>query len=188
MFSFFDKFRKKKEESYDVTHLSIDDLDVGFLFDFKGEHWEVSGKHRYEEESEEGDITESFELEIKSATETCFLEKSEDEDNPGFICMKRIPVGKLGSNLRSRLLKGDEPPSELEYENRRYYLESQRAAYYFKNCCKGEGDPVISWNYEDDEETHYLVIEQWSDTEFEASVGFFIEEHQIMNILPGGGE
>ncbi len=184
MFSFFDKFKAKNKKTYDVTNLTPNDLDIGFLFDLNGEHWEVSAKHRYEEE--EGG--ESFELEIKSATETCFLEKSEDEDSPGYILTKRIAIGKIGNNLRRILLKGDEPPDELEFEGRTYYIESQRAAYYFKDCAEGEGEPFISWSYEDDDETHFLIIEQWGEKEFEASVGSLIKEHQIMNILPAQGE
>ena len=39
--------------------------------------------------------------------------------------------------------------------------------------------------YEDESGEKYLAIEQWGETEFEASLGQPVEEYQFSDILPG---
>ncbi|MBF0274612.1 MAG: hypothetical protein HQK84_05220 [Nitrospinae bacterium] len=87
-------FGKKEEQHYDITNITIDDLDVGFIFDFRDATWEVIGKNGYE--TDEG---EYFELVIKSATETLFLEAG-NEDKESWTVSRKIPIGKLGGGYQ----------------------------------------------------------------------------------------
>ncbi|MFQ5585121.1 MAG: DUF4178 domain-containing protein [Calditrichia bacterium] len=44
------------------------------------------------------------------------------------------------------------------------------------------------WDFIDEEDENFLTIEQWGETEFEAAMGYYVEEYQFTNILPGTGE
>ena len=46
---FFDKFFNKKEEpSYDSTNIRVQDLNVGFVFDYDMSTWEVQAAYEYD--------------------------------------------------------------------------------------------------------------------------------------------
>ena len=44
----FDFLRKRKKVSYDVTNLSLKDLDVGFIFDYDMKSWVVQEVYKYD--------------------------------------------------------------------------------------------------------------------------------------------
>ena len=44
----FDFFKKKKKVTYDVTNLSLKDLDVGFIFDYDMKSWVVQEAYKYD--------------------------------------------------------------------------------------------------------------------------------------------
>jgi len=179
VFSFLkDKFSKKEEKSYDdITDLTVKNLDVGFIFDYETETWQVTAKNRYE--TDEG---EYFEMEIKSSSDVCFLEPG-DEDLHTWLITKKIPIGKIGGNVRAHIKKEQDPPDTITYDGVEYYLDASTDGHFFKDC-EGEGDPFISWNFLDDSEKKQITIEQWGETEFEASTGLEVEEFRFMNILP----
>jgi hypothetical protein len=52
----------------------------------------------------------------------------------------------------------------------------------------GSGKELLSWDYENDSGDKLLSVEQWGEEDFEASVGYPVEEYQFLNILPGKRE
>ena len=53
---------------------------------------------------------------------------------------------------------------------------------------KGSGADVIRWEFLDEDETNFVGIEQWSETEFAAAAGSVVEDYQFDHILPGSLE
>ena len=58
------------------------------------------------------------------------------------------------------------------------------AGYFHKNG-QGRGIQFIFWDFIDDTGDNFVTIEQWGESEFEASAGICVEEYQFTNILPG---
>ena len=46
---------------------------------------------------------------------------------------------------------------------------------------------MIRWEFLDEDEESFLGIEQWSESEFGAATGSFVEDYEFTSILPGGG-
>ena len=80
------------------------------------------------------------------------------------------------------MYSGD-PQTEIAYDGATYYLIQTAGGHYLKNC-KGPGQEMLSWSYEDDSGSKYLTIEQWGEEDFQASVGIAVEPYQFTNILP----
>lgn len=176
----FDRFSKKKEAHYDSTNITVHDLDVGFIFEYNMDTWEVKGIYEYDW----GDNYFTREFKIDNGSETLFL-SLEDDDELILSVSNKIKVRKLGEEVFDQLMSTKNPPSKINFEGREYFLD-KRAPGYFHDI---NGNPenwveFISWDFEDDSEEYLITIEQWSENEFEASTGRYIKEFEISNILP----
>jgi len=172
------KRRKKEAEIDPLRDLTLSRLRVGYLVDYEMKTWEVTAHHRYDW----GDGHFSDEWELKSDKETLYLEREED-DEIEWLLSKKIPLGQLGPHIRSHLLNQEDPPSEINYQGKRYLLSSEGAGLFLKNG-EGPGIEFLCWDYIDEAEEEVITIEQWGEEEFEASIGRYVEEHQFTNILP----
>jgi len=178
-----DFFRKPPKDEFDpLTDLELSKLRVGYMLDFDMQTWQVTGYNRYE--FGEGYSTDEWEL--TSAKGKWFLERSEN-DEVEWTLSKKIPMGAIEGNIRQYIIEHEDPPEQVVCKGKTYYLDESGPGYLLE---KGEGPrrEFIYWDFIDEEDEHFLTIEQWGDTEFEAAEGYYVEEYQFTNILPGGGE
>ncbi|ETR73312.1 MAG: hypothetical protein OMM_07014 [Candidatus Magnetoglobus multicellularis str. Araruama] len=110
------------------------------------------------------------------------MERSVDDDET-YIISRKIPFRKLDSSIRSHIKAHEDPPDEIVYDNKTYYLEESAGGYFYPGG-KNESHELLSWTYEDDSGDHLLGIEQWGETDFSSWVGEPVEEYQFTNILP----
>ena len=79
----FDFFKKKKKVSYDVTNLSLKDLDVGFIFDYDMKSWVVKEVYKYDW----GNNNYTSEYKVDSGDEVAFLPVSSMAKAPCMISL-----------------------------------------------------------------------------------------------------
>lgn len=175
-------FLKKKEEQpgYDITNLSVLDLDQGFILDYDMKSWQVKEVGEYDW----GDNNFSREYKLDSGDDVLYL--SVENDGELELSMSRnIKMHKLGENIMDETIKNEKPPSKIEYIDKMYYLDEDCAGFY-NDVTKGGDDweELINWEYYDDEEENVISITQWGEREFDASVGKIIKEYEISNIIP----
>ena len=174
----FDLF-KKKEPHYDSTNIRVQDLDVGFVFEYDLSTWEVQAIYEYDW----GDNYFTREFKVSNGSITRYLGIEED-DELEIALTQKVKVRALGDTLMETLMGRQQPPKEITYEGVTYYLENE-AAGYFHDIGKGDNwEEFRSWDFEDNTGEKVLTIEQWDEKEFEASVGITLKEFEISNILP----
>jgi hypothetical protein len=171
-----DLFRKKNKEEIQ-TDIQLSQIKPGFFLDYDMKTWEVKGYNRYDWG---GDISDEWHL--VSSDDAIFLERGVD-DEEYFIVSRKIPFNKLGASIRSHIKTHEDPPDEITYDNRTYFLE-ERAGGYFYPDGNNDSQELLSWTYEDESGAHLLGIEQWGENDFAAWVGFPAEAYQFTNILP----
>lgn len=176
----FDFFKKKEEEPhYDSTDIRVQDLDVGFVFDYDLSTWEVKSIYEYDW----GDNYFTREYKISNGEKTVFLALEEDDELILSICEK-IKIRALGDAVAEQIISDQKPPTSFDYNGKRYLLEEE-APGYFHDIGRGDSwEEFISWDYEDQAGETLVTIEQWGEKEFEASAGYYIDEFEISNILP----
>ncbi|HSR66817.1 MAG TPA: DUF4178 domain-containing protein [Acidobacteriota bacterium] len=176
----FDFLKKKKEpEGLDPLHdLSLEKMQPGYIVDYDMRSWKVTARHRYDFD---GDTT--LEWELQDGDETWFLEREVD-DEAYWSLSRKIPLAAIDGDVRKTIIEQDDPPECITCKGRTYYLEESGAGYFFKNE-QGSGEGFVYWSFADESEKHYLTIEQWGETDFEASEGHPVEEYQFTNVLPG---
>ncbi len=175
----FDIFKKKEAPSYDATNLQIQDLKLGYMFDYDLSSWIIEAEYEYDW----GDDCFSKEYKINNGSETKYM-AVEDDDELIVTITSKLKLHAIDEDLKSYILEHDTPPKKIKYQDRKYFLEEECPGY-FRDLGKGDTEwtELISWDYEDD--TDYVIcIEQWGAQRFEASEGKCIKAFEITNILP----
>ncbi len=177
----FDFLKKKETPKYDVTNLSIKDLDQGFIFDYDMKSWVVKEVYQYDW----GNNNISKEFLIDSGEEVGFL-GIEDKGEPWITFTKTIKIRDLGTDIIDRTVEAKSPPKILVYQAKEYHLHNDSAGY-FNDITKGTDDweELIAWELYDDNEENLIGITQWGEREFDAVAGVVVKEFQISNIIPG---
>nr|WP_319400116.1 DUF4178 domain-containing protein [uncultured Carboxylicivirga sp.] len=176
----FDIFKKKQESHYDSTNIRIQDLDVGFVFEYDLSTWMVEAIMEYDW----GNNFFTREFQINNGAETRYLGIEED-DELEISFMEKVKVRALQDDLTDTLIARQQPPKKITYKGITYHLEKESPGY-FHNITKGtEWEEFRSWDFEDTTGEHLLCIEQWDEKEFEAAIGKSVKTFEISNILPG---
>ena len=102
----FDFFRKKDNKpEYDVTNITVADLQVGFIFEYDLVTWEVQEVYEYDW----GDNFFSFEFKISDGTRTRYLSYMNDDKVFLSITEKiKIVIGKNSLNAEDLNLIQDQ--------------------------------------------------------------------------------
>ncbi|MBI9057734.1 DUF4178 domain-containing protein [Labilibaculum sp. DW002] len=172
-------FFKRKQPKYDSTNIRVTDLDVGFVFEYDLESWEVQASYEYDW----GDNYFSKEYKINNGTRTLYL-AVEDDDEISLSISDKIKVRELGENVLNDLMNLQKAPTTLIYKDTKYFFEKESPGYFNDTARGEEWVEFISWDFEDESGENIITIEQWDEKEFEASAGKAIKEFEISNILP----
>lgn len=178
-----DIFRKKKDRVFDpLTDIALSKLKVGYFLDYDMKTWSVEAYNRYDWGS--GDTT--YEWQLTSHDETIYLER-EPDDEDSWNVSRKIPLGKLGSEIKEHIVEHEDPPDQILFEGTTFYLDEMGGGHFYRDG-KDPGRELLKWDYMDDSGKKYLSIEQWGEEDLEASIGYPVEEYQFENILPGEAE
>lgn len=178
IFDFF-KSKNKEESSFDPLNIKVEDLKKGDLFDYDLETWIVKEEFEYDW----GNEVFTKELLIEQGGNELTL-SIDVEDGLELTIQKAVKIRKLNEYFVDHLKEKQEPLKKIEFEGVNYYLNSKNYGYYRNVSTNAEGEECISWDFYNDNEDQILSIEQWSEEEFEASVGKVITSRDISNILP----
>ena len=179
---FFDRFRKKDEDPGidPLQDLVLEKLKVGYLVDYDLKTWTVTEHNRYQY----NDGRSAQEWELTAGREKRYLELAEGSEG-GWSLAQMVPFGALGSGtVRDHIQEHEDPPDRLVYKDTAYFMEGSVGGYLVPGRGGGRQE-VILWEYVDEEEESFLSIMQWSETEFTAACGTFVEDYEFTNILPG---
>jgi hypothetical protein len=184
----FKKLFPKKPQQPELDPLRdlvLDKLRVGFLLDYDLKTWQVTTFNRYLFDGDD----EVKEWELTSGHEKRYLERGED-DGPVWSLARKIPLGTLTTahgSLKSVLSERDTPPEKVVFENNTFYLDEDTAGYFYPGGT-GEGTPLIKWEFISEDASAFVTVEQWGETDFEASASVEVAEYQFTNILPAPPE
>ncbi|MFK7952286.1 MAG: DUF4178 domain-containing protein [Ekhidna sp.] len=179
---FSNPFKKKKEVEYDVTNLSVRDLNTGFIFDYDMKSWAVEETYEYDW----GNNNFSKEYKVNSGDDVAFL-SVEDDGNINMSMVKSIKMRTIEEDIADEISKNQKPPKTIHYEKESYFLENDSAGYFRDTTKKTEDwEELITWEYYNETEEKVVCFTQWDEHNIDASAGLVIKEHQISDIIPGG--
>ena len=171
---------KTVKEPDPLADLVLEKLKVGYLVDYDLKTWQVTGYARYTFSGKDDSVEE---WELTAAEEQRYLERADG----GWSLSRKISIGAIDDDVRRHILDHDDPPSRIVFKGTAYHLDASYAGQMFSDG-KGSGADVIRWEFLDEDETNFVGIEQWSETEFAAAAGSVVEDYQFDHILPGSLE
>jgi hypothetical protein len=177
----FDKFKKKQEPHYDPTNIKIEDLRVGFMFDYDLNTWEIKEEYEYDW----GDNYFTREYKVDAADDIAYLH-IDINDEGSMTFSRKLKVRALGEDIPEEIIEKKQPPKKIEYKDATYYLDKESPGYFSDDPEDDDSwTEFISWDYYDADEKLVVSVEQWGVRDFEASCGKVVHDFEITNILPG---
>lgn len=176
----FDIFKNKKgeEKHYDPTNIKVTDLEKDYLLDYDLETWTVTKMAEYDW----GNNFFTREFVIVAQSKKLYLHIEED-DELVITLSENLKYRKLGVEVVDFIELNGKPPKEINYQNVTYFLNKESPGFY-RNTDTEDWEELISFDYLNDDEEKCLTIEQWGENDFEASIGFKVNQREISNILP----
>jgi hypothetical protein len=176
IFNFFKK--KETERHFDPTNITVKDLGKGYIFEYKTENWTVNAVFEYDWGGNY--FTREFTIQNGEIIKYLHLE---DDGGLTVTLSDKIKIRKLGEEVTDFIYEKQKPPKKIIFEGIKYFLD-EKAPGFTKEIDQETWAELVSYDYIDEDEENVLSIEQYSDESFEASVGQFITESSIYNILP----
>lgn len=177
----FNPFKKKKEPEYDVTNLSVKDLNTGFIFDYDMKSWKVDETYEYDW----GNNNYSKEYKVNSGDEVAFL-SVEDDGDINISIVKAIKLRAIDEDVMEEIGKKKNAPKQIHFEKEVYFLENDAAGYFRDTTKKTEDwEELMTWEYYNKEEDKIVCITQWDEHNIDASAGLVLDLHQVSEIIPG---
>ncbi len=175
----FDFFKKKEEEPhYDVTNIRVTDIEENYILEYDLETWIVKKMFEYDW----GNNFFSREFLISNGKESKYLSVEED-DELEIAITKKISIRKLDADIPDTVNDTGKPPKKIMFEGTLYYRDAEDAGYV-RNVATDNWEEIINWTYLDESEVKLINIEQSGEDDFEATIGEYIKEYKISNILP----
>jgi Domain of unknown function (DUF4178) len=181
MFNWFKKKKDGQEDEnkykYDPTNVRLNQLRLGSFFEYDLKTWEVKAAYEYDW----GNDNFADEFQIQEGKTTLFLYVEEDGD---LYCTfnQKINVHELPEDVVDTAIQKGSPPMRIQYENETYYRQSENVGYQ-RSQNQTEWSELVSWSYATKGEDKLMTIEQWGEEDFNASIGWVVNEYEFSNIV-----
>jgi hypothetical protein len=178
-----DFFKKKadKDQFDPIKDLILSKLKIGYLVDYDLKTWEVSGYNIYDWDNE---FTEEWILKSPDAKDNIiYLVMEKTDSQVIWLVSRKVLLSNLDHSIIDMIKRDQDPSTEIDYKTKKFFLSQTSAGYFLKDG-HGEGDELIRWDYEDEQEENFITIKQWGEDEFELYEGHFVKEYEFTNILP----
>ncbi len=175
------KQKSPKKESDSPKALSIENVAPGGVFsvagvgpDLRDIDFVVDAHHQYRQGG-----FKWHELECSAGNEKFWVEIEKDDELEISITLRKLKLSDLGVS-KSELEKiDDNEEGEIVFEGVRYEYEDSGKAQFLRNGQLEDAEEFYFWDFESDDEQHFVSVEKWSDGSFEASYSEPIKPSQI---------
>lgn len=172
----FDFFKKEKDEIEDLT---LFNLTIGSILDYDLSTWEIKEKTEYDW----GNNQFTFEYTVENGTETTFIHI--DDAAPVKIdTSSAIKMFALGPEVKQTIVETDSPPKRITFNGMDFYL-SDECQGHCKRAHETDDDwsEFVNWVFNNKEETEFIGISRWGETEMDAVKGRYVKEFEFSNFL-----
>lgn len=180
----FDFWKKKQppEPSFDpLKDLVLPKLKVGYLVDYDAKTYEVMAYNVYDYGG-----SRAQEWNLRAEGETYFLEFS-PEDGGSWSMSYAIDLADIDQDVRGAIIAEQDPPDRIQVEGTTFTMADASSGWLLKDGKSMGRQEFVSYFYMDEAEEEFVTIMQWSGRNVDAVKGWFVQEYEFDNILPGHG-
>jgi hypothetical protein len=169
------KQRKINKET-EISKMTIKDFEVGVLFDYKNETWEVIAQTQYD--WQRGNTDTLYQVQ-NSQNATILLLVCQDMAVYSTWLEERLPYHELAKNNLNKAHQG--LPLEFEFRDKLFLKESLSSGHEFVGT--NQGQSIKEWKYISENSTETLRILEHEDEDIFVFSGKKVESYEFSNIL-----
>ena len=161
---------------------SIENLKMGYGFDYELDNWEVVDKQQYD--WNQGMTERKFKVIDGKGRANSFLHLRQEGSQMVAIFSSKMNIHALDEALEQEILQDQRPRNILTFDGVDYYRENLREGLLFNLQRQGSGQKVIAWEYNDNEHKRFLRIEQMGRNSFNVCIGKYVPMYEFTEIYP----
>ena len=173
----FDFFKKDKKEEQLSEDLSFKDLLPNDYVDYFLKSWRVEAAVEYDW----GNNIFSREFKLNAGDEIIFVEIDEEEDSKVAIS-KDIKLSKIDKTLKTYIIENDGPPKKLNFEGEEYFYAEESLGHCY-DIGSEDYSELVSWTFNNEDESKFISLSRWDETDIESSVGEYAKIIEFSNII-----
>ncbi len=161
--------------------LSIENVEPGGVFSVAGVGPElrdidlvVDARHEYRQGG-----FKWHELECSAGDEKFWVEVEKDDELEIGITLKKLKLSDLGVSKSDLEKIDDTEEGTIEYDGIQYEYEDSGKAEFLRDGKADEAEEFYFWDFESEDEQHFVSVERWSDGSYEASYSEPLKASQI---------
>lgn len=172
LFDFF-----KKEEK--IEDLTLFNLEIGSILEYDLSTWVIKDKSEYDW----GNNQFTFEYTVENGSYTAFIHI--DISSPVKIDVSTsIKIFELGPEVKQTIVETDSPPKRVSLNSVDYYLSDEFLGHTKSvNDDKDEWSEFVNWVFKTQDESEFVSITRWGETEIDAVKGKYSSEFEFSNFL-----
>ncbi|ANQ48520.2 hypothetical protein KMW28_10510 [Flammeovirga yaeyamensis] len=180
------KYNQQRSLKYDPTTLSIHDLQIGFLVDYKTRTYQV---FEHYEQSLDDHFEEKFSI-IEAATDhnnqfnELIIFKDNIKSTPEIYVGVKVNVYSIKNDLDTEIRLRGKAENTYQFYNTNYFLEYYKSGLTYSLKDKKVIGPLKKWFYLNETRDKFLSIYQINSKEFEAYNGEIVNDAYFTDILP----
>ncbi len=172
-----------KDEDFDPTRLTLENLKMGYLLDYDFKTWEVIGHYIYEWQGYSAEKV----FKISTLQEIAFLFMNKEFGDLSVKILQPINIHLIDERLEAEILAKQQPYNILTYEHTPYYRETAKEGFVSElkqRNAAGSRNRILVWEYYDGQRRNLIRIEQHGRLDFRCFLGQSIEATEFSDILP----
>ncbi|OHX65478.1 hypothetical protein [Flammeovirga pacifica] len=181
------KYKVQRQLKYDPVTLSIDDIQIGFLADYRTRTYQVIdhqerslGDDYYEEKFS---ILEAATLDQSDFNEMVIF-KDNINSTPEIYVGQKVNIFRIKDNLDTEIKLRGKANNTYEFYHQPYYLEYGKNGFIYSFKTKKVIGTLKKWFYLNETRDKFLSIYQIDTNEFEAYSGEIVSDSYFTDILP----
>ncbi len=170
---------RKIHITYDPINLSINNLKINFILDYKLKTWKVIDEEQFDWSN--GQTDRLFKL--VSGIEALYILIKQAE----YYALKKINIYALNTDMDNHIETEGKPPNLITYQKEVFYRESILTGFVFKFTDKKKPNltrHLTGWEYFNEVQNKYIVIYKKNNQNYDALVGQVEADYNFSDILP----
>lgn len=169
----FDFFKKKTE----AKELTLFNLDKGCVFKYDLADWVIKDVSEYDW----GNNIKTREYYATNGTAKKYFHISKNPEVTIDVS-ETIALNSINPSIRQNIIDFDKPISSFVFQGETYQLTHDDFGYC-KSIYEEDSSEFVNWIFHNNDETKFVSISRWGETEIDSTFGFYVKEFEISDLL-----
>ncbi|UZR92952.1 DUF4178 domain-containing protein [Chondrinema litorale] len=166
--------------TYDPVHISVENLERGFMVDYQFNTWDVVSEMQIDWEKSGSDRC----FKLVHDTHSILINVKRESGQLTVIHYDVISLFSIDSRLEAEINLRNKPSNVIKYKDIPFYRESTKSGLFFNMSAMAQAKKVMVWEYYDDSRQNIIRIEKHGRENIKTLLGKIVSPMEFSDILP----